>query len=576
LIKTIGCILFLIFLISCKRVSGTGESNILNVPLTREVSTFDPALSYDTVSMKVLYQSYEPLYEYHYGKRPYTVVPLLADSMPEISKNQLEYTIKLKPNVYYHDKAPFGGKNREVRSEDFLNQFKRIAYAPLKSPGRWLFEGKIEGMEEFRQRVGDDFSKFFETPISGIKTPDPQTLVIKLTHPFPQLLSALTMTFAIPLPKEAITYYKNDFSKTMFGTGPFQLVKSDSKEILLHRFEDYHPSYFPSQGDRFANENNLLKDAGKKIPFIFGVHFFIEKDTQKVWNLFKEKKLDLFVLDKNNFPNALEKNGELKKELNDQGARLQISPGVTFRMLAFNMKDPIVGKHENLRRAIAHAINWDEYISIFTNNVVQKANSIYLPGMAGYNPSKELGYSYDPEMAAQFLQKAGFPKGKGLPALQFDLREDSSEAFAKAEYIQKSLAQLGIKIDIIPNTFPDFIHKSFAGTLQFWEAGWTLDYPDAENILQLLITKTHPPGVNAAWYSNPYFDRLYNKLARLENGPEKYNIMEKMERMVLNDLPWIMQYYLREYVIYWDHLKNYRHSDLIFSTYKYARLEKTL
>ena len=99
-----------------------------------------------------------------------------------------------------------------------------------------------------------------------------------------------------------------------------------------------------------------------------------------------------------------------------------------------------------------------------------------------------------------------------------------------------------------------------------------MDYPDAENSLQLLVTKNHSPGPNATYYNNPEFDKLFDRLKFLSDGDEKRELMLQMEQIIHDDLPWVMQYYARNYILYHDHLKNYRHSDLIYNNMKYLKL----
>ena len=68
----------LLGIISCTNDSKKGEGNILEYPLSGEVRTLDLTTSYDTLSATVIHQCVEPLFEYHYLKRPYTIVPLIA------------------------------------------------------------------------------------------------------------------------------------------------------------------------------------------------------------------------------------------------------------------------------------------------------------------------------------------------------------------------------------------------------------------------------------------------------------------------------------------------------------------
>jgi ABC-type transport system substrate-binding protein len=171
------------------------------------------------------------------------------------------------------------------------------------------------------------------------------------------------------------------------------------------------------------------------------------------------------------------------------------------------------------------------------------------------------------------MKMAGYPDGKGLPTLKYDVRGADTRKRQMGEFIQQELRNLGIEIEVRVNTFPAFLEKSRNGELQFWQGGWILDYPDAENVLQLLTTANLPPGPNSSNYSNAEFDKLFLQLREMEDSEKKTELMKKMENIVNTDLPWAMQYYSRNYILYHDYLKNYRYSDIINNSLKYLKLE---
>lgn len=553
----------------------TQKENKLNIALSTPVSTIDPAISYDTVSAQVVYQIYETLYEYDYLIRPYRLRPLLAKTMPIVEENGLKYTINLKTNIQYHPSAAFEGKPRFVKAQDFINQMRRLAFQPTKSNGWWLLSEKIVGLDKFRKNAKSDRSDFYSYPIEGLKAPNDHTLIIKLKQPYPQLLYALAMAFTTPLPREVIDYYQNDLSQVAIGTGPFYLIKwNRSLGLKLNRFDNYHKSYYPEKGDRFSYENKLLQDKGKSIPFVDGIQFHIMKEAQTRWLNFQAQKIDFIVLSKDHFSLALDTSGNLKKELKSKGVQLQIAPTLTYWWLAFNMNDSIVGSNINLRKAISHAVDIERYIKIFTNNIALKANSIYPPGVPGYNPSSKLPYSYDPLKAKEYLVKAGYPEGKGLPIIKYDVRGSSNISRQMAEYIQSELGKIGIKIEIIINSFPGFLNKARTGQLQFWQGGWAMDYPDAENTLQLLVSSNHAPGPNSTYFSDTKVDSLFKEVATEKDSEKKKKLMLQIEEIIHKQLPWIMQFYSRNYILMHKHIKNFRQSDLIYNNLKYIRIEQ--
>lgn len=564
-------LIFMTLTLSSCRVSKT-DKNTLRFPLTESISTIDPVNAYDSVSMSVVYQGYEQLYEYHYLRKPLKLVPLLAEDMPQVSEDGLTYTIKIKENIQYHDHPSFNGQPRFVKAVDFINQIKRLAFTPYRSNGWWLFDGRVVGINDFREVVGNDFSKLLKTEVSGLKAIDDRTLQIKLVAPYPQMLNALAMSFTSPMPAEAMK--EETFLDELIGTGPYKLDKwFRGSKLLMSRFDKYHKEFYPGKGDRFAHSKELLEDAGKRLPFIDKIEFHIIKEAQTRWLQFMSGNLDFLRVPKDNYHSLVSPSGELTEEYRDKNITLDIFSSFTYWWFSFNMKDPIVGKNKNLRLAIAHAVNIEKYIQTFTNNIGLKANSIYPPGIPGYDPSRKLPYTYDIEKAKEYLKMAGYPNGKGLPTLVYDTRASTTTQRQRAELLKQDLEAIGIKVDIQLNTFPAFLKKAKEGKLQIWLDGWTLDYPDSENVLQLLTTQNHAPGPNVSNYSNTSFDKKFEKVKVLSDNDEKYRLMSEVEDIVLKDLPWVLLYYSRDYIVYHNRLKNFRYNDLVVNKVKYLRLK---
>lgn len=566
--------LFLILLLvsGCWGKDKAKSKNVLQVALSSRLSTLDPALSYDTVSAQVVYQIHETLYEYDYLLRPYTLRPLLAKEMPAITDNGKTYTIKLKEGVIFHEHEAFSGK-RELTAQDFITQIKRLAYLPTQSNGWWLFENKVIGLDEFREKARN-LEDLKALQVEGLKALNKHELQIKLKAPYPQLIFALAMSFTAPVPIELVLATENDLSAAPIGTGPFQLREwNKNLAVELDANKNYRQEEYPKAGDRIAYARDLLKDAGKKIPFLKGIKFHVMPEARPRMQNFLKKNIHFVTLTKDYFQAALNYRGELSSEFKKKKVELQIVPTLTYWWLAFNMQDDVVGKNLKLRQAIAHAVNNERLIELFTQNIAQKANSIFPPGVPGYDPSAELPYSYNPAKARALLREAGFPDGKGLPTLRYDIRGTSNVSRQMGEFIKNELGKIGIELEVIVNSFPGFLRKAKNGDLQFWQGGWSLDYPDSHNIVQLLASANHPPGPNTSYYSNPVVDKLYDELSQGKNNLEIAQLMKKVEEQVNKDLPWAMQYYSRDYVLYHKELKNFRQSDLIYNLFKYVRLE---
>ena len=570
----ITLITLFLLLVSCTRDKSLKDSTI-NFPLSGQISTLDPANSYDSVSASVVYQGYEQLFEYHYLQRPYRLIPLLAKSMPKVENDGKKYIIQIKEGIQYHDDISFKGKKRFVKAQDFITQIKRLAFKFTNSNGWWLFDGRIKGINKFRETVGNDFEKFKNTEIEGISSPNDHTLIIELSEPYPQMLNALAMSFTSPLPLESVEYYKHNLNSVLIGTGAYKLDQwTRGSKVILSRYENYHKAFFPGNGDRISHARKLLKDAGKRMPFIDKVIFHINKEAQTRWLQFLSGNLDFLRVPKDNFSTVINESGKLKKEFKDKNIHVEVFSTLTFWWIGFNMNDSILGKNLNLRKAISHAIDVRKYIQTFTNNVGLKANSIYPPGIPGYDPTVSVPFEYNIEKAKEYLAKAGYPEGKGLPTLTYDTRGSSTTQRQRAEFFKNQLLKIGVNLTTQLNTFPSYLKKAREGKLQLWLDGWSLDYPDAENVLQLLTTKNVAPGPNASSYSNPEFDKMFEEVKTMANSDEKFLLMKRMENIVQRDMPWALLLYERDYYAISNRLKNFRYSDLMSNKVKYLRLGK--
>ena len=129
-----------------KMNKGSVEQDI-NVVIYDEIKSFDPAVAFNDDSLLVMGQSLETLYQYHYLKRPFEAIPLLAKGLPEVSEDGRRYTIRIKENIFYHNHKKLLPKDRAVKAQDFVWQIKRLAFKSVKSNGAWLFEGKIKGFK---------------------------------------------------------------------------------------------------------------------------------------------------------------------------------------------------------------------------------------------------------------------------------------------------------------------------------------------------------------------------------------------------------------------------------------------
>lgn len=545
----------------------------LNLSLGSEITNLDPAIAYNDDALTLISQPLESLYQYHYLKRPFEIVPQLAESMPKISNDGKVYTIKIKKGVYYHDHPAFVGRKRELKALDFVNQIKRLAFKGHNSNGRWIVDNRIKGANKFALTVGEDFKNIFNVELEGAIAIDDYTLKITLNQPDPNLIYFLAMTFTTPVPKEIILYHENDLHDVLIGTGPYYLHKVESTErYILKKFADFHGEVYPSSGDRYANTKDLLIYAKQKLPFIDEVTFHIIPKDEKRFSEFKDRNLDLLSVPFIKMDDISNPESDVSKFFKKNNIETKMFSTLIFRWLGFNMQDPVFKNSKFLREAIAYAIDYNTYSQILNKNTSLRANSIFNPGIPGYNPSQSLDYKFDIKKAKKILKKHGHPNGKGIPTIRYSTRSNGEINLIEAKFIKESLAKIGLKVEVEVLSFKEFLNLGRSGKLQFWTDNWIYDYPDSENILQLLLSSNHP-GINKSAYANKKFDFLYGKLAETRDLAERLSYMESMEKIVLNDLPWVPLFYETSYTVTWPNVKNFRKSFFTRNFVKYLDLQ---
>lgn len=546
------------------------KQTTMRLALSQTINNFDPAVVFSDDALTLISQTLDTLYQYHYLKRPYEIIPSLALELPEIKNNGKSYFIKIKPKQFYHHSGSFKDL-REVVAEDFINQFKRLAFKPLNSPGASFFKNKIEGFLEFSNEVGQDWKKIKETRMSGLIAHDKYTLEIKLNKRDPNFLYYLAMPFTTPIPWELIEKTKNDLSQTLVGSGPYEYKGEKDGVYRFKKNIEYRQEYYPSVGDLYANTHNLVKSSSDALPFIDELEFKVIKSEKEIYSQFLDKKIDVANIPKDYLGDLLKKNPMTSDAIVSEDLSIKHFSKTTSRWLGLNMKTKAIGEDLNLRKAIAFAINRDRYVEKVSLNTNLKANSILNPSILGYKPTASLPYEYNEDLARSFFKKSKAYHSKDFKLILSTRGKDTPQV-DEANLIREDLEKIGIHVVIEPLEFSDFLAKGRAGELELWIDNWIYDYPDAENIFQLLISK-NSPGINKSGVSIKAIDDLYEKMAQEENKIKRYEYMYEIEKIVNENYPWIMLMYESSYIVHRPELKNFRRSYFIRNYLKYLKFE---
>ena len=245
-----------------------GSNTLLTAVQESSPRHLDPTASYWSNDTAYTYQIYEPLYGYHYLKRPFQLVPKAAaavakpyfldkngvrlrDDAPGDAVAESVYDVPIKPGILfqphpafakdaqgryrYHAMKPgeLGERRtpldfehqgtRELVAEDFVYALKRHATTRITAPIYSTFAEYVVGLREYGElirkedaalRQGLDpasldkpFLDFRRWPLAGASAPEKHLLRIRIKGKYPQWSYWMQMTFMAPVPWEADAFY---------------------------------------------------------------------------------------------------------------------------------------------------------------------------------------------------------------------------------------------------------------------------------------------------------------------------------------------------------------------------------
>ena len=188
------------------------------------------------------------------------VVPDLATTVPKPSNGGKRYTFRLKRGIKWGPPV-----NREITSQDVKFAIERMARPKNGAQYAFYLSGVIKGW--------DAVAKGKSKSMSGIKTPNPKTVVFDLTEATGDFLLRLGMPAAYPMPEEVAKCFEGKagaYGRYVIASGPYMIEGSDALDISscksmkpISGFDGQtkltlvrNPNYDPKTDSRKARESN--------------------------------------------------------------------------------------------------------------------------------------------------------------------------------------------------------------------------------------------------------------------------------------------------------------------------------
>jgi peptide/nickel transport system substrate-binding protein len=433
----------------------------------------DPALSYTQEGWQSIWTVYTPLLTYNHaeGEEGATVVPGLAEEMPDISADGKTYTLKLRNGLKYSDGSA-------VKSSDFEHSIQRVLN--LESGGSSFYLG-IEGAEKYVKggKANAD--------ISGIETNN-QTgeITIKLLKPDGRFPYILAMPFASLVPGD--TPFKNMTKDPPPGVGPYEF-----KNVRINRGYDLA---------KVASFNVPDQQVGK----LDNIRVDVVKNRRRQTQDTIQNKIDYM-----NDPPAPDQLRDVRAQYTDKRYKEFVTNSTYYYFM--NHRVAPFDKPE-VRQAVNFAVDKRSLARLF-GGLLEPGCNFLPPGMKGYEKIDPCPWG-DPTAAPNVEKARALIKQAGVEGDSVTVfGNDEPEAKSLAEYLSDVLNDIGLKAK--PRIVEASVYFTTVGNqktkAQTGFANWFQDFPHPGNFFFLVDGKSiqQTNNQNFGNVDDPDLNAIFNK-----------------------------------------------------------------
>ena len=524
-------------------------SNGFTVQLGPNPETLDPALNAAVDGGNTLITIEEPLLIIDENNE---VKPGQAESY-EVSDDGLTWTFHMRDGLKWSDGS-------DLTAADFEYSFKRLASPDTAAPYAETVVGMIDGYQDAIGNPDEDGNTTTDPDWDALNvhaSEDGKTLTVQLSYPcsyFDKLCA-----FAAMSPVQEATIEANGDAwctepDTFICNGPYMITEwTPSERIVLSKNPYYVGGWDSSKIVSDTITLLLLEDSSASYAAYNSGEAQLVKDvpTDEIPSLTRAEDGGDFYLD--------EIMGTYYISLNDQ-------------------EEPFTDVR--VRKALSLAIDRDYVANTIMQGIYTPATALVGPGIVDENgyfmdnanggePYISDDYEANLEEAKSLLAEAGYPYGEGFPTITYSAN-DSGYHIPVAEYLQQAWGELGITMNIDKVEWSSFIPMRRAGDYDISRNGWSMDYNDPSNMLELFTTNN---GNNDGKYANPEFDQVIED-SRVADKTTHFEKLHEAEDILMNDAACIPVAYYNDFWLQSPSLKGTWHSPYGYWYLQYGYIEE--
>ncbi|WP_412679054.1 peptide ABC transporter substrate-binding protein [Brevibacillus parabrevis] len=494
-----------------------------------EPLSLHPGMITDVWSSNVIFQTFEGLTRIDKDGVPQ---PAIAQEI-KASDDLLTYTFTLRDNAKWSNGDP-------VTAHDFENAWK------------WVLDGK-NGSEYAYQlfyvkNAEAAFSGKAKPEEIGVKATDDKTLVVQLENPTPFFLELTAFYSYFPVNTKVAKEHPDwakDAGPNYTSNGPFKLTSWDHKnKLVLEKNENYW-------------------DAGTV------------KLTKIEMNIINDANTELSMLENGDLDWAGAPTGNLPLDamqtLKEKGL-LEITPKAGTYWYEFNTQQKPFN-NKKIRQAFALAISRQDIVDNVTQGGELVATAVVPPTMFAEN-TQGLFKDNDVEKAKQLLaegmKEEGYASADKLPPIT--LSYNTEEAQTKIAQAVQDMWQknLGVQVKLENQEWNVYYENVKNGKFQVARMGWTGDFNDPINFLEIFRTKE---GNNHTGWESKAYAELLAKSSKEKDAAKRKAILQDAEKLLVDEMPVIPFYFKSTVYAKNPNLKDVVISGLGNAQYKWAYFE---
>jgi len=441
--------------------------------------TLDPTLASDRESIGIIVQLFSGLVEL---SQEMEVVPAVARTW-EVLEGGRKYVFHLRDDVRWSDGTP-------VTAGDFEYAWERVLNPANRSPTA-IFLYDVKGAKAFHQGQAP-------TPDSvGVRALDELTLVVELEGPTGYFLHLLARSVTYPVPQHVVGAKSAAWTEVgnIVTNGPFRLeARQPGQSMVLSRNPDYHGRF---SGNVQRVEVSLLAEFSAQLE----QYEANSLDVCDLWGLTAEM--------------TRARQRHTGDYISVPRPRVNYV-GFDLRRLPFD--DPRV------RRAFVLAVNRETLAGAIQEGYFSSATGGFVPpGLPAH--SAGIGLPYDPDQARGLLAEAGYPGGRGFPAVNAaaGLANDPVSEYLSTQWREN----LGVEIVWETLEWAMLLDRLKEAPPHLLRTGWAADYPDPDNFLRVAL---------AQYYTQPWneaYDNLVEGARRITDQAKRMEMYREADRMLI-------------------------------------------